>query len=241
MFRVAICDDEKYFRKSIEKYVRKYLEEKEIAFEIDTFSSGSQLIELGIEIVQYSVIFLDINMDEMDGIITAQRIREYSSDIYIVFVTAYIKYSLEGYKVDAARYILKDNINLDESIYECLDTIFKKMNYVVLRKTFKFNECEKTIPIERILYVESKLHKLEFHIMENELVIYTMYGTLNALEKEVQGMNFVRVHQSFLVNMKHIKSIGVSSVIMDNNQEITIPRARYKDVRKEFVLYKGEI
>ena len=183
MFRVAICDDEKYFRKSIEKYVRKYLEEKEIAFEIDTFSSGSQLIELGIEIVQYSVIFLDINMDEMDGIITAQRIREYSSEIYIVFVTAYIKYSLEGYKVDAARYILKDNINLDESIYECLDTIFKKMNYVVLRKTFKFNECEKTIPIERILYVESKLHRLEFHIMENELVIYTMYGTLNALEK----------------------------------------------------------
>ena len=241
MFRVAICDDEKYFRKSIEKYVRKYLEEKEIAFEIDTFSSGSQLIELGIEIVQYSVIFLDINMDEMDGIITAQRIREYSSEIYIVFVTAYIKYSLEGYKVDAARYILKDNINLDESIYECLDTIFKKMNYVVLRKTFKFNECEKTIPIERILYVESKLHRLEFHIMENELVIYTMYGTLNTLEKEVQGMNFVRVHQSFLVNMKHIKSIGVSSVIMDNNQEITIPRARYKDVRKEFVLYKGEI
>lgn len=241
MFRVAICDDEKYFRKSIEKYVRKYLEEKEIAFEIDTFSSGSQLIELGIEIVQYSVIFLDINMDEMDGIITAQRIREYSSEIYIVFVTAYIKYSLEGYKVDAARYILKDNINLDESIYECLDTIFKKMNYVVLRKTFKFNECEKTIPIERILYVESKLHRLEFHIMENELVIYTMYGTLNALEKEVQGMNFVRVHQSFLVNMKHIKSIGVSNVIMDNNQEITISRARYKDVRKEFVLYKGEI
>lgn len=241
MFRVAICDDEKYFRKSIEKYVRKYLEEKEIAFEIDTFSSGSQLIELGIEIVQYSVIFLDINMDEMDGIITAQRIREYSSEIYIVFVTAYIKYSLEGYKVDAARYILKDNINLDESIYECLDTIFKKMNYVVLRKTFKFNECEKTIPIERILYVESKLHRLEFHIMENELVIYTMYGTLNTLEKEVQGMNFVRVHQSFLVNMKHIKSIGVSSVIMDNNQEITIPRARYKDVKKEFVLYKGEI
>lgn len=241
MFRVAICDDEKYFRKSIEKYVRKYLEEKEIAFEIDTFSSGSQLIELGIEIVQYSVIFLDINMDEMDGIITAQRIREYSSEIYIVFVTAYIKYSLEGYKVDAARYILKDNINLDESIYECLDTIFKKMNYVVLRKTFKFNECEKTIPIERILYVESKLHRLEFHIMENELVIYTMYGTLNALEKEVQGMNFARVHQSFLVNMKHIKSIGVSNVIMDNNQEITISRARYKDVRKEFVLYKGEI
>ena len=237
MFRVAICDDEKYFRKSIEKYVRKYLEEKEIAFENATYSSGCQLIELGIEIVQYSVIFLDINMDEMDGIITAQRIREYSSEIYIVFVTAYIKYSLEGYKVDAARYILKDNINLDESIYECLDTIFKKMIYVVLRNPFKFNECEKTIPIERILYVESKLHRLEFHIMENELVIYTMYGTLNALEKEVQGMNFVRVHQSFLVNMKHIKSIGVSNVIMDNNQEITISRARYKDVRKEFVLY----
>lgn len=112
MLKIAICDDEKVFRDNINKYVAAYLNEKEISYEIDTFSSGKEIIDLGIEIKQYNIIFLDINMDDVDGIVTAQKIREYSSEIYIVFVTAYINYSLEGYKVDAIRYLLKNNTNL---------------------------------------------------------------------------------------------------------------------------------
>lgn len=241
MLRVAICDDEKYFRDNIKKCIEKYLCERDMSFEIDTFSSGDELIEMGIEMVQYSIIFLDINMGEIDGIVAAQKIRQYSSEVYIVFVTAYIKYSLEGYKVDAARYILKNNINFEESIYECMDTIIKKMNYVVLKKVFKFNECQKEVPLERILYIESKLHRLEFNIIEKSLCKYTMYGTLNSVEDEFKGLDFLRVHQSFLVNMKHIKCITGNSVILDNNQEIIIPRARCKEVKNAFVLYKGEI
>ena len=63
-----------------------------------------------------------------------KKIREYSSEIYIVFVTAYINYSLEGYKVDAIRYLLKNNTNLEASISECMDAILHKMNLVVKRK-----------------------------------------------------------------------------------------------------------
>ena len=111
------------------------MKEKEISCEIDTFSSGKELLELGIELIQYDIIFLDINMDEIDGIVTAQKIREYSSEIFIVFVTAYINYSLEGYKVDAARYLLKNNTNFEESIYECMDSILHKMNFVSVKKS----------------------------------------------------------------------------------------------------------
>uniref|UniRef100_UPI004057C0D0 response regulator n=1 Tax=Agathobacter sp. TaxID=2021311 RepID=UPI004057C0D0 len=67
----------------------KYLSEKEISYEIDTFSLGKEFLELGIELVRYDIIFLDINMDEIDGIVTAQKIREYSSEVYIVFVTKF--------------------------------------------------------------------------------------------------------------------------------------------------------
>lgn len=241
MFRVAICDDEKPFRESVKKHASKYLSEKDISFEIDMFSSGKELLDLGIELIEYNIIFLDINMDEIDGIVTAQKIREDSSEVYIVFVTAYINYSLEGYKVDAARYLLKNNTNFGDSIYECMDTILHKMNYVVMKKVFKFNECEKDIPVERILYIESKLHKLEFHIMEDELKLYTLYGTLNELEIEMVGFPFLRIHQSFLVNLKHIKGIASYKMILSNNQELIIPKARYKDVKSAFIAYKGEL
>lgn len=241
MFKIAICDDEKPFRENIKKCLEKYLVEADIAFQIDTFSSGKEFIELGIEMVRYSLIFLDINMDEVDGIVTAQKIREYSSEPYIVFVTAYIKYSLEGYKVDAARYLLKNNINFNESLYECMDAIFSKMTQRVLKKRFKFNECEKEVLIERILYIESKLHKLEFHIMEDKLVVYTMYGTLNELEEEMQELRFLRIHQSFLVNLKHLKSISCYKAVLSNNQELMIPKTRYRDVKNAYIAYKGEI
>lgn len=241
MLRIAICDDEKPFRENIKKYVGNYLLNKEISFEIETFSSGKEFIELGIEMVCYNIIFLDINMDEIDGIATAQKIREFSSEIYIVFVTAYINYSLEGYKVDAARYLLKNNVNFDDSICECMDNILNKMNYVVLKRSFKFNECEKVVLIERILYVESRLHKLEFHIMEDKLRTYTLYGTLNELEKEMSDFKFLRIHQSFLVNLKHIKGIVAYKVILSNNQELIVPKARYKEVKSAFIAYKGEL
>lgn len=241
MFRIAICDDEKPFRDSEKKYVEKYLSEKEISYEVDTYASGKEFLELGIEIVRYDIIFLDINMDEIDGIVTAQKIREFSSEIYIVFVTAYIDYSLEGYKVGAARYLLKNSVNFEATIYECMDTIFDKMNFVVLKKNFKFNECEKEIILDRILYIESKLHKLEFHIMEDKIVVYSMYGTLNELEEEMQGLGFLRIHQSFYVNLKHIKNVSKGIAMLSNKQELVIPKARYKDVKNAFITYKGEM
>lgn len=241
MFKIAICDDEKLFRESVKKHVSKYLSEKDISFEIDLFGSGKEFLEQGIELIGYNIIFLDINMDEIDGIKTAQKIREYSSEIYIVFVTAYVNYSLEGYKVDAARYLLKNNVNFDESIYECMDTILNKMNYVVLKKHFKFNECEKDVRIERILYIESRLHKLEFHIMEDKVLIYTLYATLNDMEKEMIDFPFVRIHQSFLVNLKHIKSVSGYKVILSNKQELNVPKSRYREVKSAFIAYKGEL
>ena len=241
MLRIAICDDEKLFRESEKGCIEKYLSEREILFEIDLFRSGKEFLELGIEMVRYSIIFLDINMKEIDGIDTAQKIREYSSDTHIVFVTAYINYSLEGYKVGATRYILKNNINFEDTIYECMDTILHKMSSVLTKKSFKFIECEKEVLIERILYIESKLHKLEFHIMEDELVIYTLYGTLNELEREMSDFNFVRIHQSFFVNLKHIKNVSRCIAFLSNNQELIIPKARYRDVKNAFISYRGEL
>ena len=241
MFRIAICDDEKCFRETVKKYVENYLSKRDISFKIDTFSSGKDLIDLGLDVVKYTMIFLDINMDEMDGIKTAQKIREYSSDIYIVFVTAYIDYSLEGYKVDAARYLLKNNINLEDSICECMDAILEKINHVVLKRTFKFNECEKNITLDRIVYIESRLHKLEFHIMEESMKIYTMYGTLNELERELNKLGFLRIHQSFLVNLQHIKKIEGYNAVLSNFQNLTIPKARYRDVKNAFIAYIGEL
>ena len=74
----------------------------------------------------------------------AKRIREYDNNVYIVFVTAFIDYSLEGYKVDAIRYILKDSESLEKSMYECLNTITDRMSSIEQKIELEFLEGRNT-------------------------------------------------------------------------------------------------
>ena len=85
-------------------------------------------------------------------------------------------------------------------------------------------------------------YQLEFHILENEKIrIYTMYGTMNNLEEELELYHFVRVHQSYLVNLQYIRQVSRYKVTLCDDETISIPKARYKEVQAVFVAYKGEI
>lgn len=241
MFRIAICDDERQFRKRIHDILIEYMNENDILYEIDEFESGKDFISLGINLAKYDIVFLDVNMDELDGMETAQKIRKVSNDVFIVFVTAFITCAPQGYSVGAIRYILKNNVNFPELIFECMDAISLNMNYVAQKKKFNFNEGTKIVALERLLYIESRLHKLEFYIMEDKLKKYSIYGKLDELEKELQGNDFIRIHQSYLVNMKHIEKVSRYEALLNNCIKLEIPKARYKFVEETFVSYKGEI
>lgn len=240
MFKIAICDDEIIFAKKIAKLIADYMEGKKIPYEVETYSSGKEFLQLGIEMMKYKIVFLDINMEEIDGLETARAIRKYSDDTFIVFVTAFINYALEGYKLDATRYLLKDKEMFEESIYECLDTIFDKMNYTVVKKEIRFNEGKREISLNSLLYIESNLHKLEFHVMEDSMQTYTIYDTLNHIEGEYSKYHFLRIHQSYMVNMMHLVSVTRYEAVLSNGRRLVVPRARYNYVKEAFIAYKGE-
>ena len=241
VFKIAICDDEDYFRKWIREMLQHYMKESGIYYEIETFKSGIELLELGIELNQYKIIFLDISMNEMNGLVTAQKIREQNTEVFIVFITAFVNYSMEGYKVDAIRFLLKSNKNMQGHITECMDAIRKKMEYEVGWKMFEFHEGKRMVSMDFILYIESNLHKLVFHIMEDEMVTYTMNDTLNHIESYIKNKCFLRCHQSFLVNMKYIKRINRYEVVLYNNEILPIPKAKYREVYDTYVAFKGEL
>ena len=117
----------------------------------------------------------------------------------------------------------------------------EKMNYTIVTKKFTFNEGIKEIALERLLYVESRLHKLEFHVMEADMKIYTMYETLNNFESELLNNDFVRIHQSYLVNLKYVMSVGRYQAVLTNGTILVIPKARYTYVKDKFIAYRGEV
>lgn len=241
MLRIAICDDEIFFAEELKELLSSYMMEKGLVFEIDTYNSGEELVGLGIKIIQYKIVFLDINMEKVDGITVAEKIRRISKEVFIVFVTAYMDYSLEGYRLDVVRYLLKGDSNFRSIVNECVDAIINKLNYSIRKKEFRFIEGIKEVSLERLIYVESNLHKLAFYVMEDDMKIYTMYGTLNTLESELAENNFIRIHQSYLINIKHIKNVVRYKAVLTSGIELVIPKVRYTYVKKQFIAYQGEV
>lgn len=209
MFYIAICDDEKYFRIRERELVAKYMDSKSYKFRIDIYDSGIELLKEKSKIPQYDIIFLDINMKEIDGMKTAREIRKITREVYIVFVTAFITYAPEGYEVDAIRYL--------------------------------FREGKVTVFFEDILYVESNLHKLIFHMAGNPDRKYTMYEKLDSIEDLLHDAGFCRIHKSCLVNLRYVEHVERYKAELLNGSSLAISKSRYIHTRDEWICYRGEI
>lgn len=207
IIKIAVCDDEIIFAGKMKTIIDTYCMEKQIPYEVDLYQSGRDFITNSIKMMGYQIVFLDINMEGIDGLETAKELRKLCKETFVIFVTAFINYTLEGYKVDAIRYLLKTSENFEQSVYEALNAVFQKMEYTPIIRKFCFQEGNKNVALERILYIESVLHKLTFHILEEDIISYTMYETLN----NITGMfnkDFVRIHQSYLVNLRFVRKIN---------------------------------
>lgn len=234
--KVAICDDEKYFRESIQELISKYLKQKDILFLIDLFESGIAFCSDDDNMQRYDVIFLDIGMKEMNGMDTAYKIRKKNPDMTIVFITIMMDYALEGYRVNAVRYILKDD--LDRLLPECMDTILEKRGKKKQEMEFSFVGGRRKIMLNGILFIESKSHKLWFERTGENLY---MYGQINDLELTLSNYDFIRTHQSYLVNLEHVEKINNYSLYLSNGKEVPVTKSRYSEVKEAFLQYKEKM
>lgn len=241
MFRIAICDDEAYFRRREKELIEKHMKKKGCACQIDLYSSGEEILNNEDSVLKYDMVFLDVSMEEMDGMKTAEKIRQISAGVYIVFVTAYITYVLEGYKVGAVRYLLKEEDSLENALKECLDAITAQMAYGKVMCTFSSADGKKSIPADSILYVESRLHKVVFYVMDDGVKEYSRYDKLDTVEQELGKYGFCRTHQSFLVNMSYAVGVERYRISLENGMEIHISKKYYKNVEKEYIRHQGEI
>ena len=243
MLKIAICDDEKIFAEKIKELLEVYLDSKHIAREINIYTSGIDFVALGENVMEYDIAFLDIDMKDMNGIQTADKIRVYSQDIYIAFVTAYINYAPEGYRCNAIRYILKNSNQLAASIYECMDAVLYNMNYRGIdKRVFICNHKEKEVIINKVMYIESSAHKVMFHIDGKESDDYVTNNKLNDIEKTLKDCEYmIRVHQSYMVNMMYVKKVSGYRIYLKNGEEIGVPKPRYKEVKKTIMEFKAII
>lgn len=226
--RIAVCDDEELFRIEFKAVLDKVLINAE--YDIDTFPDGSSLYEAFLK-NPFDLVFLDIEMPGIDGITLAKRLRAISENIHIVFLTSHIEYALEGYEVNALRYLVKpvDMNKLGEVLKYVQD---KKNNsrQIMIREDGE----DIVIDISDIIYMESMDKNVRIVTSKREYV--TRYN-ISDYEEELKNSGFLRIHRGYLISLSKVKKIVKNDVVMDGDISLPVSRSNLKALKDALYAY----
>lgn len=228
--RIAVCEDNKIHRDIMEHLLNRYTAERSIPFELVPYEYGMNFLFDMEEGAYFDVVFLDIYMEDTMGNEIAHKLRSMGYQGEIVFLTASPDFAIESYDVDAGGYLLKP---LDYGKFKMvMDRITRNMDpntYQIRQRT-----TVTKVAYHEILYIESNNSKCILHTESGGE--YTVYNTLNNIEKELGDRRFLRCHQSFLVNMDHIKQIG-KQFLLSNGDTVPIRQRGVKAARQAYMAY----
>ena len=239
MIRIAILDDSDKDRTFINNITNKYFNRKGIRSEIYLFSKAEiLLIELK-EKEYYDIFMLDIELPEQSGILVAKETRKYLPESFVIFISNYEEYALEGYKVRAFRYITKDMQRLENLLEEALDCIVP----IIEQK----NEKE-------YLYIAGSsfgkiLYRNIYYIVKDHkyIIIYYRGGvikerkTLQEVYQELDAEEFFYIDKGCIVNVCHVCYCDREKVYLTGGTELHISRSKYEMVREKVLTYWGKI
>ena len=226
--RIAVCDDEELFRIEFKSVLDKVLINAE--YDIDTFSGGSSLYEAFLK-NPFDLVFLDIEMPGIDGITLAKRLRAVSENVQIVFLTSHIEYALEGYEVNALRYLVKP-VDMNK-LSEVLKYIQDKKNNS--RQIMIKQEGEDiVIDISDIIYMESMDKNVRIVTSKSEYI--TRYN-ISDYEEELKNSGFLRIHRGYLISLSKVKKIVKNDVVMDGDISLPVSRSNIKPLKDALYSY----
>jgi len=226
-------DDEPLAVKKISAYIQKtpFLElvaECRSAFEaMETLNSRD-----------IQLLFVDINMPGLNGL---EFVKSLTNKPYIVFTTAYSEYAVEGFQVDAADYLLKpitysSFLKAANKVKNLIDLNANSQKEII-RSTaghLFVKSDHKLIRIEpdEIKYIESQHEYIKIHLTNSAPVMTQL--SMKAIEEQLPSDRFLRVHRSYIVNLKKISVIERNRIVFDGKVYIPVSE-QYKEKFKEYI------
>ena len=233
MIRIAVCDDEKEIRAYLTRQINDILAAEDIDGTVECFPDGQPLVEAyESRRAEFDLLLLDITMKTCDGLTAVKRIREYDRDVMIVFVTASAEHVFSGYEVRAFRYLLKPELkNGFAGVFrDCLRELTKTNE---VHYAFQTGNQTVSLSVKDILYFESDRRKITVHLDSGRE--YSFYEKLDTVEQALKKHDFVRCHQSFLINAKKIASLGAGTAELEGGAKVPVSKHRAKETNDAFL------
>ena len=235
MIKIAFCDDDMEVLHQMNELLDRYRVERNEDITYVAFQSPFELLTEIEKGIRPDILFLDVVMPGQNGMDVAKEIRQYDTNMKIIFLTSSPEFAVESYSVGAYFYQLKPI--WEESFFRLMDAVLaecekKKKNSLILRSKDGITR----INLQQLEYCEVLGRKLLFHL-ENGAVMESA-GSLDDLAGQLmQYSNFFRPHRSFLVNMEYIQNISSRSIKMVNDAEIPIPHGKCSEIKNTYMEY----
>lgn len=208
MINIGICDDEAPMRRTLCTLLEQKLQLLGEEYRIFEYSSGESLLTRP-EAEGLDILFLDIEMKELNGMDTARNLRKRDAHTLLIFVTAYPDFVFQGYEVHAFHYILKP---YDErKILNVLEQALRELG----RSQEQFFTLEQKsgilkIPLKKILAFSSDRRKIVISLKDGSKLDF--YGKLDDVENSLPDY-FVRCHNRHLVNLNYVTALENNSCV----------------------------
>ena len=221
MLRIGICDDLADARLVLRSALERILENKKIQGQFFEFSSGETLLRwYDHHAGELDVVFLDMELHELDGMETARRLRAADAGLQLVFVTGYADRVFDGYSVGALGYLMKPP--KQEQLAQVLDraqaALYRGLDRAYICRS---GDTRYRIPVANIVYFVSDRRQVTCVTAGRD---YTFYGKLDAVAAEV-GDGFVRIHQRYLVRAGAVDRMEGGEVVLRDGRRLPVSRS----------------
>ena len=225
MFRVAICDDEATALQLNTMLTEKLLKEEGVSYEIRAFDDIQAMADALMRPGQpYDLLITDILASGINGIEAAEKLRSIGEKLDIIFISSTAEYALEGYRVQALRYLKKpvDVEQLREALLISYRKTAQKEGLSLTCKGKLYN-----IRYEEIIYAESQARDVELTLKDRRLVTHMKISDLEKLLPD----QFFRCHRSYIVNLLEVETIERYQATMKNEDYIPISQQLYTEMK----------
>ncbi|MDO4276319.1 MAG: LytTR family DNA-binding domain-containing protein [Eubacteriales bacterium] len=237
---LIFCDDNEAQLKVVSNTVLDYIEKTEDCEGKAVLCTGKEQLKNALlkEECENKIVFMDICMeDEYNGIKLGEQINRDFPEVLLVYVTGFPCYASDVYETQHCYFIVK------EELEQRLPALFGKIIPAQLRRNREFLDLHKGFKIRHILqadilYLERDLHKTRIYLKDGEQEETT--EKLTQLIERLNPYEFVRCHNSYIVNMRHIREISRKCITMVNGAVINVSRAYVPEVKKRFTLWGNQ-
>ena len=234
MLHIAVCDDEESFVQNLKEQLMRYAQECAQQIRVTVFYDGSELVN-GYD-PSIDLVFLDIQMNRMDGLAAAERIRQMDGEVGIIFLTTLTRYALEGYKYQATNYIIKPmkyaRLKAEMDRWMQRRPAKESPSLVVVNDSGRYR-----VLLKELKYVETFNRNLLLHTEKENILCYR---SMKEMERELAGSGFVRCHTSYIVNLSFVKGVKKLEIELLDGAQLPISQPKRKEFMEKLTEYWGD-